>query len=280
MNKTKIILPLLAFIILTPNICLAETSGEKADDVQVKVYFKRSPEWKDYVKVLAKKTTSKGVLEAENVPEGWYKMEIAEKDERSNQRLAVRLKVLTKKGQYVRNAKVKLYAKVGDAKIFVTEIETDERGWFEKEGLISGHEYYIEINAEGNQIRNFSEKSNQPRIKAKAKKIGENKGGEKWIWGLYTQTDENQILDVKKIQEGYYKFDIKEGDKLPLGFFNVRAQILDPDAKEIKKPTKIKLYAYPNDMEVFAGEITTSANGEIFLPKLVLNMKYRLDILD
>jgi len=209
MNKTKIILPLLVFIALAPSACLARLNGEKADDVKVKLYFKHAPEWKDYIKVLEQKTDSDGVLKAKNALEGWYKVEIAKDDQVSGQSIAVKLKVLTEKGQYTKDAKVKLYTKVGDTKYFIKEVSTDEKGYMTSEGLLSGHEYYIEVNAKKDELSNFSKEATQPRIKARAKKIGENKKGDKWLQGLFTQTDENKILNVGKIQEGFYKFELK-----------------------------------------------------------------------
>lgn len=246
--------------------------------MKMNLYFKRSPVWKDYVKALEQRTNSDGVLEAENVLEGWYKIKIDEDEQESDQSIAVKLKVLTIKGQYVENAKVKLYTKIGDTKYFIKEVDTDEEGYIESEGLLSGHEYYIEVNPGKYDLRNFNRIMNQPRIKVKAKKIGENKEGENWLQGLYAQTDENQTLDAGKIQEGTYKFSLRYGDILPKGFFNVKAQVLDTDAQKIKKPTKLNFYAYPNNVKTFAGEMTTTKDGSILLPKLIPNMVYSFSI--
>lgn len=278
--KTKRILILLVIVLLAPSFCFAKLNGEKADEVKVNLYYKRSPVWKDYVKALEQKTNSDGVLKARNVLEGWYKIKIDDDDQKSGQSIAVKLRVLSEKSKYVKNAKVKLYTKVGDDKYFIKEVDTDKNGYFETEGLVSGHEYYIEVNTGKNDIRNFSKKPNQPRIKALAKKIGIKKKGEKWLQALYARTDENQVLDVGKIQQGFYKFSLKYGDTLPQGFFNVQAQVLSHDAEKIKKPTVLKLYAYPNKVRTFIGEVTTDEDGNIFLPKLVPEITYRVIVKD
>lgn len=280
MGKIKKILLMailmLMFIALVPGSCWASVSGTKTDNVTVKLYFKRSPEWKKYVKTLTKDTNSDGVLKAENVLEGWYKPVIVDEDTEAGQYLAVKLRMLNVDGQYVKNTKVKMYIKIGDSKIYVKTVDSDERGWIESEGLTSGSEYYLEVDNDKDEIAKFSQKLNQPRIKAKVKKVGKNKKGENWIQGLYTRTDKNQTLDVGKIQEGFYKFFLKKGDVLPKGFFNVQAQILRSNTKKIQKPTMLKLYAYPQDKKTFLGEVKTSQHGEIFLPKMIPNIKYRV----
>lgn len=281
MNKVKMLLLILLFAtIMAPSSCFA-LSGIKTDNITVKLYFKRSPEWKNYVKALTKDTDSKGVLEAKNVLEGWYKPVIEDNDIEDGQRLAVHLQMLNEKGQFLKNAEVKMYTKnSSDEKIYIKTVNTDEKGWIESEGLVSGHEYYLEVNSDKDEIRKYSKRDNQPRIKVKGKKIGNKKQGENWIQGLYTRTDENQILDVGKIQEGYYEFYLKNGDVLPKGFFHAKAIILDSKAKRIKKITTLKLYAFPQNKKTYVGEVKTSEYGEVILPKLITNMKFQMVVVD
>lgn len=282
MNKIKKILPLLLLmLVVAPSSCLASINGLKTNNVTVKLYFKRSPEWKDYVKVAIKDTDFNGVLEAKNVLEGWYKPVIIDKDTENGQKLAVRLRMLNEEGQRIKNAQVKMYIKsLSGVKTYIKTVDTDENGWVESEGLVSGREYYLEVVADKDEISNFSKKANQPRIKVKAKKIGKNKEGENWIQGFYSRVNEQQILEVGKIREGYYKFSLKKGDVLPQGFFHVKAELRDSDGKRIKKPTLLKLYAFPQDKKTYMGQLKTSEHGEVIMPKLVPNMKFQVVVVD
>ena len=280
MTNIKKLFLVALFMALMPSACFASLNGVKTNNVTVKLFFKRSPEWRHYVKVLTERTTSKGVLKAKNVLEGWYKPEIIKKDKKAGQSLAVKLKMLNEDGHYVKNAKVKMYMKIGGSKFYVKTVKTDKKGWIESEGLTSGNEYYLAVKNNKNEISKFSKKLDQPRIMAMAEKVGKNKEGAKWIKGIYTNTDKNQTLNVGKIQGGYYKFSLKKGDILPKGFFNVKAQILGSDTKKIKKPTLLMLYAFPQNKKTLAGKVLTSKDGEVILPKLVPNMKFQIVVMD
>jgi hypothetical protein len=248
--------------------------GLNADDARIKIYTEQGDDW---FRAITTRANKEGVVEVKDVLPGWYRMEIDEDNVKNTQYLGVRLRMLDKDGKRLNEeTSVDLYVKLNGDKIFIGKIETDERGWLETEGLVSGYEYKLEFDK--TDSASLHEKEGSPRVKVKAK-IRDSE----WFNCFYERTNDAKVLEVRDVLPGYYKFSYKKGDRDPRLPFILSARFRDEDGDRLKEPTPIKISVYQKkdgeDVRIPVGIITTNHRGEANIPGVMTEMKYKVEVL-
>ncbi len=270
----NMILFFLAFSLAFLPFTTMAISGKNAKNVYVEINTKQGNKWFTARNVKTDKDSS---LKLKDVLPGKYKFELDKKDRKSGQTLALKLKMLDKNGKKIKGkAKIDAYIYVGDIKIFINTFKTNKNGYLNLEGIIPNTVYELKVKDNGK----ISKKNNLARIKTKTK-INKSK----WFTSSYKRLDSdttgltNGILKMTNVLPGKYKFKIKSGDNYDMRKpFIVKARMRKNNGKKIKKPTTVKVYAYPYGIRLKIAEIQTDNKGWITLPKAQPGMKYRLKI--
>lgn len=275
MIKKIVMLSLAGVIFLAPFYAKA-LSGTRAKNVKVKMYSEKNGVW---FRSGTKRADENGVLEIKNVMPGWCKFQIVDKDVKSGQSLAAKARMLDAEGHRInKKTNVDIYLRINNEKVFYQTVETDEEGWLELSGLTSGTIYKLSIDEKDSS--SLSQKDGKVRIKVKANALSYSSGGwTDWFRAGYYRTDENRLLEVKNVLPIKYKFSYKEQDSPDNIPFNLKARMLDKDGARIKEPTTFLLYFELNDELQPAGAVTTDDDGWIFVPGLLPNMTYKVDML-
>jgi len=263
----------LGALLLFPTASFA-LEGTHADDVKVKFYARQGDKW---FKACTKRADEKGVLKLKNVLPGWYEVKLDDDDDAVvGQKFAAKCRMVDREGRRLKeDTKVDLYYKnaSGD-KTFVAELETDEDGWLELSGayaVSTNVKYYFDIDEDDGA--HLKSKDGRARVKVKAKIKGSD-----WFQARYERTDESNILEIKNVLPGKYKFSYKKDDRTADQPFNLKIRMSDEDGAEIKKATKVKLYVYQNKLKILVGELKTDKDGWLLLPNTMTKMKYKLSI--
>ncbi len=268
----KTILVVGSFLVL-PWVTMA-ISGIDSGDTRVKIYAEQGGDW---FRALTLRTDSHGVLEIDNMLPGWYKAKVNEGDEESGQKVAVEAKMLDLDGREIdQKTTFDLYYKndAGDS-VAIGSVETDDDGQLEVPGLSADTEYKFDLDERDDS--SVGQKDGKVRIRCKAKVDQTD-----WFTAYYNRTDENRVLEVENILPGRYKFKYKEQDgdiTLP---FTLDARFLNEDGERLKQSTKVHLWAYlgPEKTLTFAGEVWTNARGEVMIPGLMHDVKYKVEVFD
>lgn len=273
MQSSRITSPLLFILgafLLFPSASFA-LEGTSADDVKIKFYAKQGGEW---IKASTKRADKKGVLEFKNVLPGWYELKVSdEKDEKAGQAFAVKARMVDGEGQKL-NEKTKVslsYKNALDKKTFLGFLETDKDGWIELFPVYPKVKYHFDIDEDDNA--HLKNKEGRARVKVKAKIDGSD-----WFRARYKRTDSTNLLSLKDVLPGKYKFSYNKKDRTADQPFNLKIQMLDEDGKKIKEETKVKVYVYQNKIRTLAAELKTDEKGWLYLPNTITKMKYRLSL--
>lgn len=252
---------LAALGLLAPKSSLA-LSGYRISNTPIKVYAEQGGKW---FLALTQRTDQGGVLKVENALPGKYKMEVSKSDTRTNQSLAIDMRMLDDQGRKIhKDMDVDLYVYIGNDKYFIGTKKTDSDGWLKVSGLTLGTEYELDL-GDGTYVR---PKAGELRIKTKARI-----GGSDWFQASYKRTDDNKVLNVGDALPGKYKFRAV-GDAKPQPF-TLEARLMDASG-QVARNTDAKLYAYVHDVKTFVGQVKTDAEGWITLPKVLTGMTYRI----
>jgi hypothetical protein len=248
-------------------------SGTGSGDVRVKIYAEQGNEW---FRGFTTRADSHGVLEIKNMLPGWYKATVNEGDEADGQTVALKARMLDLDGRRIEDDTtfdLYQYDSSGN-KVAIGTATTDDKGWLEVSGLSADTEYKFEIDERDDS--SVGDEDGEVRIRCKAK-IGESD----WFSAYYNVT-KNNILEVRNVLPGRYKFKYKTQDRDPSVPFILQARLLNNDAERIKEPTKVHLWAYlgPEKTLTFAGEVWTDARGVITVPGLMHDVKYKVEVFE
>jgi len=271
-KKIGIVFALFACVALLIPQAGQAVSGTNMSRTKVKLSAKQGGEW--FV-AMTKRTDAKGVLEVENVLNGWTKVELEDDDDAAaGQTFAVKLKMLDASGRPVDGkTDVDLYYNASGTKTYVTTIETDSDGWLESSSLNLGVEYYLDIDEDdGSSMSN--KHGTKPRIK-----IYEKINGSDWFRVLYNRLDLNGILEVEDVISAKYKFKYVRDDRTALTPFTLKMRLRDEDGEKITEKTKVTLYAYPDGKnKVMVGEMMTDEKGWVTVPGVLTQMKFKVRV--
>ncbi len=272
-TKTKIGVGLLATFLLFAGAASTQAlSGYKTDDVKVKIFAKPN-QAKHWFRALYLRTDKDGVLEVKNVLPGSYKLKVRGTDQKKDQRIAARFKMLDDGGNKIKEVtpvEVYRYTNKGE-EIDLGKFYTDKEGWLELSVIYPEKIYKLVV--KGNT--HLGKKANRVRIKVKAK-IEDTK----WFRSLYKRTNKARTLEIKNVRTGKYKFAFNPKDATVGETFNLHLKMLDNKASRIKKPTKVNVYSYVNGQKALIGTVYTDARGWITLPEVVTQVRYKLSVVD
>lgn len=278
MTKKTVVLSLLGIFLAVPlALQAASLSGVNMDEVRTKIYTEQGDEW---FRALTMEADEDGVIEAEGVIPGWYRFEVNATDAEDMQYVAVKLRMHDFDGKELKKeTDVDLYKRVNGEKTSVATVATDDKGWLEVSGIEVGEEYKMEI--EEKDGGSLSGKEGRARVKCKAQiQKGKTVQMTDWFQPFYERTDNAYTLDVDNVIPGYYKFSYKRYDRSPELPFNLRLTLRDNKAEEIEEPTPILLSAYIDGNRVPMGQLMTDDDGEVFIPGVMTEMKYKLEVLE
>jgi len=269
--KKKNLFILLACAITATTIGLAipkhsiALSGSRISNTPIRVYTKQGNDW---FLAIAERTDGNGVLKVKDVLPGKYKMEVSRSDKRTNQSLAVNLKMLDKQGRKIRKKMdVDLYIYINDNKVFIGTVQTDEDGWLKLSGLSLGSKYLLDIGS-GSYIH---KKYGELRIKTKTKIDNSD-----WFQSSYERT-KNNVLEEINVLPGKYKF---RAVNKPAGqSFILHIRLLNKKGKKARN-SKVKIYAYINNTKKIIGEVQTDNDGWVSLPGVLTGMTYKIRVLN
>lgn len=267
---TSSLMFMLGAFLLFPSASFA-LEGTSADNVKIKFYAKQGGEW---IKASTKRADDKGVLEFKNVLPGWYELKVKDEDDKElGQAFAVKARMVDAEGQKLdEKTKVSLsYKNASNKKTFLGFLETDEDGWIELSQVYPETKYHFDIDEDDNA--HLKSKEGRARIKVKAK-IGQSD----WFRAIYKRTDSTNLLSIKDVLPGKYKFSYNKKDRAADQPFNLKIQMLNEDGKNIKKETKVTLYVYQNKIKMLAAELKTDEKGWLYLPNTMTKMKYKLSL--
>ena len=264
-----------SLMFFVPTVALG-VSGTNIDEDYIEIKTKQGGEWFTARQV---KTDDDGVLRLKNVLPGKYQFEIDEDDKEAGQSLGLELRMQDEDGKRIKDdTDVDVYVYVGDTKVFINTVETDDKGWLELEGALLDTVYELNVKDDGS----IKSKNGLARIKTKAKIEDSD-----WFQSSYDrlETDPsgqtNGILEMKNVIPGKYKFKLKSDDPYdPAKPFIVNAQMRKENGKRIKEPTPVKVYAYIFGVKQEIAEMTTDDEGWITLPGAQVGVKYRLKVKD
>jgi len=261
---------LLFFLALAIPVKTLALSGVKIKNTKIKVDAKMDGHW---FRALKKRTDNKGVLTLRGVLPGWYRMRVGHQDEKDGQSLALKARMVDPDGRPINHkTDVKLYVKNDGEKVMIGTVTSDEEGWISLSGLSLDTEYKLVIDED--DTSHLSHK-NRPRIKVRAK-IGKSD----WFRSAYRRTHADNVLKIKNILPGKYKFSYKNGDA-PVGLpFTLRIRMLDSHGNRIKEATHLRLYAYQNGQRVVVGDVITDNHGWVTIPGVMTKMTYKISIVN
>ncbi|MDA3814913.1 MAG: hypothetical protein PF549_00930 [Patescibacteria group bacterium] len=267
--KKAVVFSLLGLLLCAP-VALAD-SGVNMDDVRVKLHAEQGGDW---FRALTTRADDNGVVEAENVIPGWYKLKIDQTDVEGTQYVAVKMRMRDMDGKKLyKETPVDLYKNINDEKVFQGTVETDKKGWLEVENLSLDTEYKLEIDERDRGTSH--QKDGRARIKVSAK-IDDSD----WFRAYYDRTNENMTLAVENVLPGEYKYRYNHGDRSPTLPFNLYARLVDEKGERLKEPTPVNLYAYVGGVKTPIGQVMTNARGEVFIPGVMTEMKYAIEVLN
>ena len=269
--KKAALLSVLGLLLYVPSAFAI--SGVNMDDVRVKLYTEQGDDW---FRALTTRADSHGVIEVESVIPGWYKIKVDNDDEKGTQYVAVRLRMRSSDGkEFKEDTPVDLYVKNGDDKVYIGTVETDKYGWIEVENLSLDTEYKIDISDKYDVT--LHQKDGRARVKVNAKIADSD-----WFRAYYERTNENYTLEAENVLPGKYKYRYNHGDRSPALPFNLHIKMLDEKGEKIKEPTPVNLYAYigPEKTKTMVGQMMTNARGELFIPGVMTNMKYAIEVIN
>jgi len=109
------------------------------------------------------------------------------------------------------------------------------------------------------------------RIKTKAK-IDDSD----WFQGSYKRT-QNNVLEETNVLPGKYRF---RAVSKPAGqSFILHIQLSDKNGKRARN-SKVKIYAYINNIKKIIGEVQTDNDGWVSLPGALTGMTYKIRVLN
>ncbi len=267
--KKTVVFSLLGLLFCAP-MALAN-SGVNMDDVRTKLYAKQGGDW---FRALTVDADDDGVVEAENVIPGWYKLKVGEEDRKGTQYVAVKLRMRDQDGKKLyEDTPVDLYVKVGDDKVFIGTVSTDKYGWLEVENLSLDTEYKLEIDErDGGSVH---QKDGRARVKVNAK-IDKSD----WFRAFYDRTDENMTLKAENVLPGKYKYRYNDSDRTANLPFNLHVRLVNEKGEKLKDPTKVNLFAYVGGAKTPIGQVMTDEKGWVFLPGVMTEMKYAIEVIE
>lgn len=249
-------------------------SGVNADNVRVKIYTEQGD---DTFRAITTRTNDDGVVVAKDVLPGWYRMDIDEDHVQDSQSLGVRLRMLDKDGKRLNEeTTVDMYVKLNGEKYLAKQVKTDDSGWLETSGLVSGNEYKLEFDS--TDSASLHEKEGSPRVKVKAKVRQSD-----WFNAFYERTNDAKVLEVRDVVPGQYQFSYKTGDRDPALPFVLKARFRDEDGERLKEPTPIKLSVYKEqggeEIRHLVGTVMTNHRGVATIPGVMTEMDYKVEVL-
>lgn len=272
MSDKKITLLAIACLLFAcaPFAAIRAINGTNAKNAEVDIEAKLGDAWFTALNMRADKN---GILEIKDVVPGWYKFIIDEDDIESSQTLAAKIKMLDNKGRRIKEkTAVELSVKVDDTTISLGEVETDDKGWLNLQGLSSDTAYKLEIDEDDDSS---VKQKNGVRIKVKAK-IDKSD----WFPTAYKRTDEGRVFEVENVLPGKYKFKYKSGDAGPSEPFTLKMRLRNEDGEKIKEPVDVELYAYIDKTRIPVGTMTTDYRGWLVVPGVMTDMKYKIKVKD
>jgi hypothetical protein len=249
-------------------------SGLNVDKARVKVYTEQGDDW---FRAITTRTDREGVIEIKDVLPGWYRLEVDEDSEEPSQYLGVRLRMLDNDGKRLdKKENLTLSVKLNGEKVQIGKVETDNSGWLEVSGLLSGYKYKLELEEKGNA--SLSGKDGSPRVKVRAK-VRESD----WFNCFYERTNDAKVLEVRDVLPGQYQFSYKTGDRDSNLPFILKARFRDEDGDRLKEPTPIKLSFYKghgsSEVRVPIGTVLTDHRGVATIPNVLTEVNYKVEVL-
>lgn len=108
-------------------------------------------------------------------------------------------------------------------------------------------------------------------------KIYTKQGGD-WFKGLYIETDENGVLEVKDVLPGKYKIEVRDKDVEAGQVIAGNFRMLDEDGKKLREKTDVKVYMYISDVKTLIATLTSDKEGWIQLAQIVPEAVYEFDV--
>jgi hypothetical protein len=275
------------------NPAQAGVTGLNASEVEVIVDAKPedAEEWIE--EALVKETDEDGVLKLKGTLPGCYKLSVDEDDQKENQYLGARMRMLNHHGQVADDTEVDIYLQdsEGNETYSGLTLETDEEGWIEMGDLdtmvflVPDQIYCLDIDKDHSNPSSRADNRIPVKIEAKVKsEEGENEDDREgeytdWFRCLYKSTKVDQgvhFLNVESLFPGKYIISYPKEDSPQNQTILMRTTVINAQGEPAEDET-VKIYAYlPTGQRVMVGQVKTDDEGDVLIPTLPGKYKIKL----